>query len=314
MKKLVIFLILFIFSMPAFAQNESSFAESFSLIKDSGANNNAFFKSNILSPNNHLFFIVNKRNSRQHRAFQVIRSHQVSNRASLSRIATVESGRQNWGDRYNFLCRQQKDINPEEESESLAEGYLRRFAGRNKKSRKTAGTVALVGGPVLFVIGYALLSSAEEEEDWFEGIGKVFGGAMLMASGVVCVVGGSLALAVPSRAEREFDDVLSISDSGHRERASREALSSLAARGRKRRIFGGIICAGFSAYFLAARESSFLLAAEYGGLAVYNLMRKSRAERVFQSYLKEKEFQNKLEFRVGIMPYGGVKIGFVYSF
>jgi hypothetical protein len=45
-----------------------------------------------------------------------------------------------------------------------------------------------------------------------------------------------------------------------------------------------------------------------------NFMRKSRAERAFQSYLKEKEFQDKLEFRLGIMPYGGVKIGFVYSF
>jgi len=40
-------------------------------------------------------------------------------------------------------------------------------------------------------------------------------------------------------------------------------------------------------------------------------MRKSRAERTFQSYLKEKEFQDKLEFRPGIMPYGGVKVGCV---
>jgi hypothetical protein len=63
-----------------------------------------------------------------------------------------------------------------------------------------------------------------------------------------------------------------------------------------------------------SKERSYSLAAEYGCLAVYNFMRKSRAERVFQSYLKEKEFQNKLEFRLGILPYGGVKVGFVCSF
>jgi len=63
-----------------------------------------------------------------------------------------------------------------------------------------------------------------------------------------------------------------------------------------------------------SKERSYTLAAEYRGLAVYDFMRKSRAERAFQSYLKEKEFQNKLEFRVGILPNTGIKIGFVYSF
>lgn len=42
MKKLVIFLILFIFSMPAFTQGESSFTENFSLIRDQGADNHGF--------------------------------------------------------------------------------------------------------------------------------------------------------------------------------------------------------------------------------------------------------------------------------
>lgn len=40
----------------------------------------------------------------------------------------------------------------------------------------------------------------------------------------------------------------------------------------------------------------------------------SNAERAFRNYLKEKEFQNRLKFRLGVMLYGGVKIGFVYSF
>jgi len=66
--------------------------------------------------------------------------------------------------------------------------------------------------------------------------------------------------------------------------------------------------------FFVSKERSYTLAAEYGCFAAYNLMRKSRAERVFQSYLQEKKFQNRLEFCVGILPYGGVKVGFMYSF
>jgi hypothetical protein len=309
MKKLAIFLILFIFSMPAFAQDKSSFTENFSLIRDSGANRNAFFNSNILCPDNYLFFAVNKRYSRQHREFQIFRFHQFLDRASLSRVATLEDGRQNWGDRHNLLYGQQEYVNSEEKSESLALGYLRRFAWRNKKIRKTKGTVALAGGPVLFVIGYALLSSAEEEENWFEGMGKAFGGAMLIGMGVISVPIGALTLAIPSSAERELDDVLSISDPGHRERASHEALSSLSARGRRRRILESVGLAAVSVYFLVGYpEQGYILAANWGGLAIYN------AERAFQSYLKEKELPNKLEFRLGIMPYGGVKVGFVYSF
>jgi hypothetical protein len=313
MKKLVIFLILFIFSISAFAQGESLFTENFSLIRDSGADNHGFFNSNILYPDNYLFFAVNKRHSRLHQPFQIFRSQQSSDRTLLSRIATVGEGKQNWGDRYNLLYGQQEYINPEEKSESLAEGYLKRLAERSKRSRKTWGTIGLVGGGVFLAAGVALLSSAEEEGGW-ESFGKGLAGLMLVSAGVGGVVGGTLALAIPSGAEREFDNVLSISGPGQRERASHEALSSLAARGRRRRIFGGILWAGFSALALFSGDGSFLLAAEYGAFAAYNLMRKSRAERTFQSYLKEKEFQNKLEFRLGIMPYGGVKIGFVYSF
>lgn len=313
MKKLVIFLILFIFSMPAFAQGESSFTENFSLIKDSGADNHGFFDSNILCPENYLFFTENRRYSRLHRAFQVFSSLQFLDRALLSRIATVGDGKQRWGDIYNFIYGKQQDMSSEEKSESLAEGYLKRLAQRSKKSRKTGGYIGLIGGGISLALGAALLSSAEEEGGW-ESFGKGLAGLMLVSAGVGGVVGGSLALAIPSGAERELEDVLSISDPGHRERASYEALSSLSARGRRRRIFWGILCAGFSAVALFSDEGSSLIAAEYGGLAVYNFMRKSRAERAFQNYMKEKEFHNKLEFRLGIMPYGGVKVGFVYSF
>ena len=159
----------------------------------------------------------------------------------------------------------------------------------------------------------AVLSSADEDDAWGGLFADMFG-AMAIASGAVMAGVGIYKWAIWSGAERELDDVLSISDPGHRERASHEALSSLAARGRRKRIFWGILWTGFSAVALFSGEGSVLLAAEYGAFAAYNLMRKSRAERAFQNYRKEKEFQNKLEFRLGIMPHGGVKIGFVYSF
>jgi len=313
MKKLVIFLILFIFTMPAFAQGESSFTENFSLIRDSGADNQSFFNLNILCPGDHLFFTENRRYSRLHRAFQVFRFFRFSDLTPLSNIVAVEDGRQRWGDTYNLLYGQRGYINPEEESESLAEGYLKRLAKRSKRSRKTWGTIWLVGGGAFMASGVALLSSAKDN-DWWGGFWEGLFGAMAITSGAVMAGVGIYKLAIPSGAERELDDLLSISDPGHRERASHVALSSLAARGRRKRIFWGILCAGFSAYALFSEEGSPLIAAEYGGFAVYNLMRKSRAERAFQSYLQEKEFQNRLEFRVGILPYGGVKVGLVYSF
>ncbi len=313
MKKLAIFIILFIFWMPVFAQGESSFTENFSLIRDQGADNHGFFNSNILCPDNYLFFAVNKKYSREHQTFQILRFYQSLDRTSLSRIANLEDGRQNWGDSYNLLYGQQEYINPEEKSESLAEGYLKRLAQRSKKSRKTWGTVWLVGGGVFLASGVALLSSVDEDDGW-EGFFGGFFGAMAMVSGAVMGGVGIYKWVFPSGAEREFDNVLQISDPAQRERAGHEALSSLAARGRRGRILWGILWAGFSVYALFSEEGSSLIAAEYGGLAIYNLIRRSRAERAFQSYQKEKEFQNKLEFRLGVMPYGGVKVGFVYSF
>jgi len=318
MKKLVIFLILLILPISALAQDESLFTESFSLIKGPGDDNQALFNLNILFSDDYLFFANNKRRSRQNQTFQIIRSHRVSNRALLSRILPFEGARQqNWGNRHNLLYGQlygqEESISSEEKSESLAEGYLKRLAQRSKRSRKTGGTVCLIGGGACLALGVALLSSADEE-DWWEGFWSGFFGAAAIASGVILAGAGALVLAIPSGAEREFADVLQISDLAQRERASHEALSSLAARGRRKRIFGGIICAGISALALFSDEGSFLIAAEYGAFAIYNFMRKSRAERAFQSYLKEKEFQDRLEFRLGIMPQGGVKVGFVYSF
>ncbi|NIM57618.1 MAG: hypothetical protein GTO16_01570 [Candidatus Aminicenantes bacterium] len=315
MKKLVIFLILVVFSMPVYAQDESSFLENFSLIRDSGDDNQALCNSMILVPTNYLFLHETKGYSKRHRAFQIFRSQRSSDQTSLSRVTTVRDGWQNLGNKYDLIYgqiyRQEQNINSEEKTEPLAEGYLKRLAHRSKKSRKTWGTIWLIGGGVYLGLGVALLSS-EDEGDWIDLSDLV--GAVAIASGAGMAGIGIYKWAVPSGAEREFDDVLNISGAEHRERASHEALSSLAARGRRRRIFWGIIWTGLSALTLFSEGGSALIAAEYGAFAVYNIMIKSRAERAFQSYLKEKEFQNRLEFRVGILPYGGAKVELAYSF
>jgi hypothetical protein len=312
MKKLVVFLILFIVSIPAFAQDESLFAENFSLIKDPGSNNRGFLNFKVSFPSSYLFFNENKRHSRQYQAFQKFRFHQYSKRTPFSRIATVEDGRQNWGDMYSLIYGQQENISSEEESESLAELYLKRTAERSKKRRKTGGTIGLVVGGGLIVLGASITS--REQEGWFD-LRPIFGYFSIIM-GAVCVGGGIYSLAVPSRAERELDDVLSISDRAQRERASHEALSSLAARARRNRILAGIVSAAFAVSSLVGESPEYVYGAPYAALAVYSFVMKSPAERAFQDYLRERkrEQQKELVMRVGIGPYGGVKIGFVYSF
>ena len=280
MKKLVIFLIPLIVSISAYAKEKSSFTENFSLIKYSEANNRKVFEIDIFSE-----------------------------RTPLSRIATVENRNQKRGNRYNLIYELQEDINSEKKSESLAERYLRRLAERNKKSRKTGSITYLAGGGVSLGLGVWMMSLEEEEFNF----GKLFGVAFIIY-GAAFVGAGIYSLAIPSGAERKFANVLSISDPAQRERASHEALSSLAARGKKRRIITSAVIAGLGVYFsLRDKESSS--AVVFGGVsAAYYFLTKTRAERTYQNYLREKEYRKELALRIGIMPYGGVKIGFLYSF
>lgn len=95
-------------------------------------------------------------------------------------------------------------------------------------------------------------------------------------------------MAIPSRAERELKKVISISDRAQRERASHEALSSLATRGKKGRIITSAVSAGVGAY-LTLRSGSLGPAIIFGGITASSLLLKTRAERAFQDYLKERE-------------------------
>jgi hypothetical protein len=210
----------------------------------------------------------------------------------------------------NLIYVQRKNISSEEKSDSLAEGYLRRFAESSKKSRKNRSAVGFIGGGICLGIGAAVLSSAEEKG----GFWRAFTGAMLIGAGALSVIGGTLSLVIPSDAEGELKDVLKISDPAQRERASHEALSSLAARAKKWRIITSAVSVASAVYFIVRDKENFYPAAAFGGLAAYDLLTKTLAERTYQNYLKEKEYRNELELRIGIMPYGGVKIDLAFSF
>ena len=260
MKKLAIFLIPLIVSIPAFAQDKSSFTKHFSLIKHPGDNKPEVFKIDLVSERNPLF-----------------------------EIKILEYRKQNWGDLSNLTHKKQEYMNSRKTSESLAEGYLRRLAEKKKRNRITWGAAGLVGGGIVLGLGASVIASADEYgglEGFFEG----FAGAMLMAAGGMSMVGGTISLAFPSGAEREYKDVLRISDQALRERISHEALSTLASRGKKRRIRNGILIAIFSAAYLFSNETEgYLSAASFGAYAVYEFSRKSAAERAYQYYIKERE-------------------------
>jgi len=285
MKKLIIVLILFLATISAFAEDKPWYIKNFSLINHSRADNRGLFEIDIFSK-----------------------------RTPFSIIATVENRNQKWGTWYNLIYGQQEAINSEKKSESLAERYLKRMAERNKRSRKSWGYGGLIGGGICLALGAAALSAAEKTESWWEGFWLALGGASLTISGVVGVGSGILYLAIPSGAEREYGDVLRIQDPVQRERASHEALVSLAQRGRLRRIITGAVFAAIAVYSIASNEEGFSLAAEFGGFAAYNFLRKSRAERTYHNYLKEKQRQKELELRIGIEPYAGARVSLYLSF
>jgi hypothetical protein len=265
MKKLAIFLIPLIVSIPAFTQDKSSFTKHFSLIKHSGDNKPRVFKMDIISEG-----------------------------IPFSEAKVLEYKKQNWEDLSNLTHKKQENLSSRKTSESLAEGYLRRLAERKKRNRKTWGAVGLVGGGLVTGLGAATIASTDPYGGW-ESFGQGLAGAMLMATGVAGVLSGALSLALPSGAEREYKDVLRISDQVQRERISHEALSSLASRGKKRRIRDGILIAILSAVYFFSNETegyeteAYLSAATFGVFAVYEFSRKSAAERAYQNYLKERE-------------------------
>lgn len=308
MKKIIsIFLVLPLLSVSGslFAQNVSSFIENFSLSTQSETYN-IFWSSRPSFAASNSFYIEKETYPILNLAHQIPGTRQFFERTYPLRNATSKMEVRYGGEIYNYKDGLQNEQKSEVTSPSLAEGYLKRLAERKKKGRMTGGKVGLIGGGICLGLGAAAISSAEKEGGW-GAIGTGLVGYLLVFTGTAGVVGGALSLAIPSGAERELEDVLRISDLAQRERASHEALSSLAARGRKRRILSCILLAGFSAYSLSL-ERGFNSSVFYGALAVASLISKTPEERVFQNYQKDREQQKELGFHLDIGPHGGVMV------
>lgn len=302
MKKISCYFLLLLFPTSIFSQDNSLFIKNFSLVKHSRNNNLNFFIPHTVSSVNNLFRTEEKCHSDQNKIFQIPRFQQFSDHTSLFETPVFKNKKQKWGYKYSPKFGQGQVIGSEEKSESLAEGYLKRLAERKKRSRKTWGAVGLIGGGLCLGLGASAISSAEEGDEFMGAFMEALAGVMLIATGTAGVVGGALSLAIPSGAEREYKDVTRISDPAQRERACREALSSLASRGKRRRIFAaGISIAGFFVYVLASKDAeSYTSAATFGAFAIYELTRKTAAERAYKNYLKESEHQRRIKQLSGI--------------
>ena len=90
MKKLIIFLIPLIVSIPAFAQDKSLLSGNFSLVKYSRDNIQSFFNLDIASPVNHLFDTEKKGHSTQYQTFQIPMFHQLSELIYFSMDSVIE--------------------------------------------------------------------------------------------------------------------------------------------------------------------------------------------------------------------------------
>lgn len=239
--------------------------------------------------------------------------------ASQEASAIPEQASSNWAGLSSLKFGEQEDTSSVGTPGSLAEVYLGRVAEKHKEARKTGGVLGLVAGTALVVGGVAIASDQDIED-----AGSV--GATFIVLGLAMDGVAIWRLKTPSRAEREFDNVLGIADPVQRERVGREALISLADDARTGRIVGGISLAIFSAYFFIAQPSDSyyeyyevgsldnLMGAVYGGLALYTLVTKSTEEKALQRYLEESKQGERMGLGLGIDPSGRGRIALALSF
>jgi len=90
MKKLIIFLIPLIVSIPAFCEDNIIITENFSLVKNSGNINPNVFHLDITSSVNPLFDSEKKSHSKQYQTFQIPKFHQFSELIYFSKDSVIE--------------------------------------------------------------------------------------------------------------------------------------------------------------------------------------------------------------------------------
>ncbi len=94
MKKMVIFLIPFIVTIPAFAEDKPLFTENFSLVKHSNNNNPGVFHLDIADPVYYLFCSEKECHSKQRQALQMPKFQQLSESIYFSMDTVIERNKQ----------------------------------------------------------------------------------------------------------------------------------------------------------------------------------------------------------------------------
>lgn len=241
--------------------------------------------------------------------------------AAILAMLAGASGQAWAGDEGAAGCARKAEIR---QTAGLAEYHLATLAASSRRSRKLAGGLGLAVGAAGLGGGLAMMHDMRDEsteDPWniFAGLGYL-GGAVIAVSGGLAMAGGIVSLATPSPAERRYARVRAIEDPASRETASAEALRGLARKGKAARtvqagIFGALgLLGALSASNSDDQGSNLALAACGGGLAALSLLTKSRAEKAYRAYQREKGPGISPEIILGVGPRGGFRAGVSLDF
>ncbi len=195
---------------------------------------------------------------------------------------------------------------------SLAERYLSRLAEKKRSRRMRTGILGGIIGAGTAVLGLAILT---EEPDQF-GFNRFFG-TYFAASGGIVLASSAVALAVPTRAEREYASLRDIRDLVEREQVGAAALARLSKSGRTSRMLNGGLLSAVAVLVVAKSEegsSDGLFAAGVGGLALYSFLVKSLEENAYLGYLEAKGQKMGPEISIGLAPRGGICVSLSMEF
>ncbi len=199
-----------------------------------------------------------------------------------------------------------------QEPTSRAERYLHDLALSAKRAR-TFGYVFLGAGAVMVAGGIAVMAGIEDS-DGFEGFFKALGGIVLVGGGAALMVGGAGTLIIASGPERRYTVVKSLSDPVERERASREALVSLARSGKTKRYVSAGVLSALAVYELAT-SSDAQSALFPGALAALQFLLKSREEKAYARFLADEGVPpGRIDVGFGPGPHGGLRMVLTASF
>lgn len=200
----------------------------------------------------------------------------------------------------------------QQEPTSRAERYLLDLAVAAKRAR-SFGYVYLGAGAVMVAGGIVILAGVEDS-DGFEGFFRTLGAIFLIGGGGTAIVAGVGTLLIASGPEGRYEAVKRISDNLERERASREALVSLARSGKTKRFVSAGILSALAVYtLLSSSEASSALVP--GALAAFQFLRKSREERAYARFLADEGIApERIDVRFGPGPRGGFRIVLTAAF